>query len=113
MQSLAKLVETLKSVRERKEMYFQPVTVEAAESFLGGFRVACLVSGAIEDADWLDLQESRGWKSNAMGPVGEMRERGLTEEQIIDELIELENIAFQRSSAAGSSTFRSLGSPQD
>jgi hypothetical protein len=93
------LLDVLKNARQRKEMYFQPVTVEAAENFLGGFSVACLACGVITHGDLEHAQKTPGWKENSMGPLAEMRERSLTEEQIIDELIELEITAIQRAAS--------------
>jgi hypothetical protein len=91
-----RLLSILRSARQRKPMYFQPVDVETAENFLNGFRVGSLACG-IEIP--LSIQEratnERGWKWNALGPLKEMRERGLDDDQIVDELFAIEIRAWE------------------
>ena len=89
-----RIVEILNSVRSRKAMYFSPVTVEAADTFLGGFVVGCLASGSIDRSGIVESQQARGWQIEAYGVIPQMRERGMTDEQMIDELIDIHIDAF-------------------
>ncbi len=82
-----RILEILRSARERKPMYIQPVDLAAAENFLTGFKVGCFACGLevpYEIRERVTIE--RGWKWDAAPPTKEMRERGLNEEQIIDEL---------------------------
>ena len=36
------------------------------------------------------VHERRGWRGSALGPIPHMREQGMTDEAIMDELIEIE-----------------------
>lgn len=86
-----RILEILRSVRaESKAMDIQPLDVPSTINFLNGFALGCFACGL----DDLDVRESatvaRGWTWSAAGPIGEMRERGLSEEAIVHELIETE-----------------------
>lgn len=95
------MIEILQSVRERKEMYFQPISVEAANNFLGGIWVTCFAFGVCTHEDWDAAIKLRGWEVLSIGPTREMRVRGLSEEQMIDELIEIQIAALRLAAARG------------
>src|SRR4051794_24912570 len=93
---VGRIVEILIGDRRRKPMYLGTVDGTTAETFLCGFRVGCLACGL--DVP-LEIRQqattARGWRWEASGPVPEMRERGLSEEQIADELFAIEIAAWQ------------------
>jgi hypothetical protein len=92
----AKAIEYLRSFQKRKGMYVQPLDVPNVESFLTGFRIGCMATGLFRDHDpWNRASERRGWACGAMSPADVMRERGMDDEAIIDELIEIEILALQ------------------
>ena len=45
--------------------------------------------------DWPTASEQRGWKQLTVSPILEMREKGLAEEAIIDELISFRQDAIR------------------
>lgn len=80
----------LKSFKARKSMYINPVNVDTVLSFLFGFRLGTGATGATVCQGWWKAQERRGWKRSSVGPVPQMREKGMTDLEIMDELIEIE-----------------------
>jgi hypothetical protein len=91
-----KIIETLDSFRKRTSMYIQPINADEAEKFLHGFDTGCLACGI--HLVWRVIAEQRGWNRGAIGLTAEMRAAGLSDEKIIDELIEFREEAARRSS---------------
>jgi hypothetical protein len=91
MSTADRLIEALRALQKRKAMYVHPVTVQAIEAFLNGFKTGCHALGFEIDRElWWAAQEARGWKRRSVGPVPQMKAKGLREEEIMDELIEIE-----------------------
>jgi hypothetical protein len=90
------IIEILRSARDRKAMYLGTVDVPSAENFLNGFKVGCFACG--RDVP-LEVRErvttKRGWVWSAKSPIEEMKEQGLTEEEIVDELFAIEIAAWE------------------
>lgn len=80
----------------RKEMYFQPTDSATANNFIWGFVTGCFVCGV--DLDLQAAEKQRGWKTEACGPIPEMKERGLSDDEITDELLAILTVAVKRSS---------------
>jgi hypothetical protein len=91
-----RIIEILGNARSRKAMYFGTVDVPSAEDFLNGFQVGCF---ACRRDIPLEVRErvttARGWGWSAKRPIEEMRERGMTEEEIVDELFAIEISAWE------------------
>jgi hypothetical protein len=82
------ILRLLESFRKRKSMYIGEVEVKAAGLFLAGFLAGCLACGFPVSWDkWRDAAAARRWKRSPLGPVPEMQARGMSEEEIADELI--------------------------
>ena len=92
-----RILEILRSARQRKGMYMEPVEVASAVNFLAGFKVGCFACGL--DVS-LKIQEQvtieRGWKWYAAHPIKEMQEAGPSEEQVIDELFAIEISVWEK-----------------
>jgi hypothetical protein len=78
-------------------MYLTRVDPEAAENFLNGIGVACFACGldvplAIRERATIE----RGWNWSAARPIDEMRQRGLDEQAIVDELLAIEIVALEK-----------------
>jgi len=88
MPIIQKTIEQLATIKKRKGMYFLP-RVEEAETFLNGFRTALIVAGVpvSHESGRVALQH-RGSELTSVGVTPSMRSRGLTDEQMIDELLE-------------------------
>lgn len=78
------LVQLLKHIKQRPSMYIHPVNADSLMNFLCGFR--CVVN----DKSWWQIQEKRGWKKSSVGPVPQMRKKGMSEEEIMNELVDIE-----------------------
>jgi hypothetical protein len=91
-----KMIQILRSFQDRKKMYVQPLDVANVQSFLGGFVVGSFAADfeLPHELAWT-AQERRGWEQSALGPVRQMRERGMSEEEIMDELIEIQILRLQ------------------
>ncbi|MES2571431.1 MAG: hypothetical protein V4710_15430 [Verrucomicrobiota bacterium] len=86
MSLLKKATQTLLRIKDRKGMYFQPVNVEMAETFLQGFRSALHAVGIpVDQSSGRAAFEQRGWKVDTIGVTPSMRAKGLTDMQIMDE----------------------------
>jgi hypothetical protein len=84
------------AVQLRKGMYIQPLNAESVRSYLYGFEMGCSVLGFEFPRDlWLEVAASRGWACGSGLPEMIMRERGLSEEAIIDEMIAIEILTLQ------------------
>jgi hypothetical protein len=88
---IERIVEFLTSVRSRKPMHLETVDAAAAMNFLHGFRVGCMACGFDLPPECCEQATTgRGWEWSAAGTAGQMRERGLSEEAIADELLAIE-----------------------
>ncbi len=85
---IARLIEQVRRVAERPTMYLGSVTVASAIGFQAGIYCACSAFGiALTTALRSGASNSRGWEFGPSGGVNPMREHGLTEEQIVQELL--------------------------
>ncbi len=98
---VAKLIEQVRRVAERPAMYLGNVTTASALSFRGGIYCACSALGiTLTLKICSQAANSRGWEYGSSGGVNPMREHGLTEEQIVQELL-LNDIKMLELVAAG------------
>ena len=78
-------------------MYIDPVEYKIAENFLTGFRIGYFSAIDIFDYEpWWESQAERGWGRGPAGPIPKMIEKDMSNEQIIDELIEIEIVALKK-----------------
>ncbi len=93
-QHVSALIEQLENVRKRKGMYMFPVDGQAAQNFVIGFSTAAHALGLVfmesKTPVWLKAGEKRGWKICAVGPIPEMKERDMSNEEIADEVLAIE-----------------------
>ena len=92
--TLAKAIEGLEKVRQRPAMFIGTVTVESMDIFLGGFTLAFWAFDYSQEFE-REATYKRGWTFPPIGPIPQMREKGYSEEQIIDELIMVKITALQ------------------
>ena len=67
-------------------MYIDPITPEETQKFLTGFGVGCCACGA--ELDLQTVGERRGWQLSTSF-VEEMQSKGLTAQEMCDELIDI------------------------
>ena len=91
---LDRVLEILRSVRERPKMYFGAIDVELASTFLAGLKIgASVMAGVPFDADYKPRRkawESRGLEYSARAPGQELQERGLSPDEIVAQLMDVE-----------------------
>jgi hypothetical protein len=81
----------LNHFRMRLGMYIQYADVVRAADFLTGFGIGLAAAGAEPEPDaWWNVQAERGWKKSPNGPVPQMEAKGMTVQDIISELVEIE-----------------------
>ncbi len=95
------IIKDLEYCRDRLAMFVHPVNVANVENLLTGLSWGLRFCGIQIEADERSkVWQERGWKRTPVGPVPQMRERGMSERQIIDELIDIE-IALLRGGRIG------------
>ncbi len=91
------LLGTLEGLRRRPEMYIiGKNNVEALLSFLYGMFTLCSHLTGFDRSTFLEIAKRRGWQESPRGVVPSMREAGLSEEEIVKELIEIEIAAYKQ-----------------
>jgi hypothetical protein len=88
MPIVQKTIEQLATIKKCKSMYFGP-RVEEAETFLTGFRTALIAAGVpVSYESGRVVLRRRGWKVTSVGVIPSMRDRGWTDAEMIDELLD-------------------------
>ena len=86
-----RILQLLQMIKKQKGMFLYPLEVATLEVYLAGFRAGCASFGAdIPKELRRKVTEARGWKRSAAGPVAQMKEKGMGEEAIMDELLDME-----------------------
>ncbi len=83
-------------------MFIGSNSSSAASTFLVGFQSACLIFGLMLPYKYRQLAtEEHGWSPSAEAwSLSEMRERGLTDEAIADEMLSIDIAAWRRMAEA-------------
>ena len=89
-------IELLEHVRLRPTMYFGTPSEKTVQDFMCGFGLACIAFGVPMSLETnREATYKRGWGFPAIGPASEMRERGYTKAQVVDELLMIEITELQ------------------
>lgn len=82
------ILEALEHIRKRPLMYFSN-DVPAVVNFLEGFTTACLLLKPVSDynASYQTVIEARGWEYSAMPVWRQMKEQGMADATVVDELL--------------------------
>ncbi len=92
-----KIIEVLESVRKHTPMYIGRVDVSLTIAWLYGFQTGLLIDAPDNLTDLRDkVLLKRKWKVTNVSASVQMRERGMTPEAIIDELIVIEIEVWKR-----------------
>lgn len=96
-----RIVECLQDVLNRPGMYFGPqATVEQVFAFINGFDTACSVLGVrgdYTDQAYQKVLYERNWlETSTRGIWTVMRERGMSDDAIIKEMLLIELEAWER-----------------
>jgi hypothetical protein len=81
-------------------MYFTPVDEKTVRDTLAGFRLGCAACGAEVPLDiWQAVVTGRGWQVLSARFEGQFYDRGLSESQVIDEMLAIEIEGWKRYAA--------------
>lgn len=91
----------LDRVKQKPHMYVVRSDVTSMESLIYGFNAGChIMSGEINPLKHRDIIDQvkidRGWHFSPVSVTVEMRKRGLSDEKIIEELLDIEIEAWRR-----------------
>ncbi len=95
---LRNIVGQLELVRGRKMMFIGSSSSLAMSAYLSGYHSAAQALGVLLPYEnWQSAKEERGWlRSAEVWPVSEMRERGMADEAMADEMLAIDIAAWQR-----------------
>jgi hypothetical protein len=100
MPSLDRILQLLETLKKQKDSFLYPLEVPTLETYLAGVRAGCAAFGAEIPKDLRrKVTEARGWKRTAAGPVAQMKEKGMDDEAVMDELIAIEMELFRQLAA--------------
>lgn len=89
------IIEWFENVRIRPQMFFGDVTYQSIGNGLYWFHMA-FRHLSFEIDPKFDVGKARGWKSNAMGYLHDFQRKGLSEEEMADELLVIEIESWKR-----------------
>lgn len=88
------IITDLQRIKERVRSYISPATPEMLACYLSGLKRGYMLGRDISFDDYLRANEeatkSRGWEFRAISVSMEMREKGISEEEIIREQLNVE-----------------------
>ncbi len=86
------LLDGLAHIRKRPLMYFSN-QVPAVVNFIEGFKTACLLLEPASNyhAIYQQVIQERGWKLSAQAIWDQMQERGMDDQAVIAELLEIQH----------------------
>ena len=93
---IVRIIERLEHMRLRKRFYLNSLDLEATINFFAGFRIGLSTLGSPPDYrdELIDkkkiIHRRRGWEWNSGGAWAVMQNLGMSEEDIIDELLVIE-----------------------
>jgi hypothetical protein len=95
------LLDALDSLAKRPEMYVHPVSFATVQSYLHGLGHGCGYAGIeYSPDDYHAAAEARGWDPRgSVGIVRDFRRKGLSDEEMVHELIAVETDAYARAFA--------------
>lgn len=93
---IVKILITFNHMLDRPYMYFS--NLKSAEDVLRGFSMALGICIGENDSFRIRGQviQSRGWTWSSLPPWEEMRKAGMTEEEIIHQIVDIELSVWQR-----------------
>ena len=87
--------EILSNIKRRPFGYIFQVTPETLKVFLDGFKLGYFASNQEVNSNyyvdyWIETVESRGWRPNNVDFTKQMYEKGMTDIEIMNELMSIE-----------------------
>jgi hypothetical protein len=92
---IVKYIKELEQMLESPRLYVHPFIPEMVETYLQGLNRGILISNELLNFNDIiharrDATIIRGWSGNALGPLNEMRKKRVSEDEIINEFINIE-----------------------
>jgi hypothetical protein len=101
MSHAAQIADLLENMRDRKPNYFLPIDAKTVGAVLSGFGLGLFTCGVKYRLEiHHQVLTDRGWKFNALGFVPPLEEQGLTDMQIVEELLAIEIETWRRISTS-------------
>lgn len=98
---LERVLKLLENLSRRPQMYVHPVEIATIQSYLKGLGAGCALAGLRVPCEvYGEVAAARGWKFRATGIVWHMREKQLSDDAIIQELIAVEAEAYRRAATS-------------
>ncbi len=92
-----KIIRILEAVKSRPEMYVgKRDDPKEIQTFLWGIHVICRTLTGVDYDFFREIALKRGWKNSPVGIVPSMREAGLSDEEIVTELITIDIEAYKQ-----------------
>jgi hypothetical protein len=92
------IIRVLEKIAEKPSMFIS--STEPVWDFFSGFWLGCAMfefkQPRYDEELWQKALEHRGWEFSARAPTGQMRERGLSHEATIQELVAIEVEVLKR-----------------
>ena len=102
-EQIDKIIAMLEAFRKYPQMYTGRVDIDLTLAYLHGFEAGLRLYDNNQPGKLRSkVTEERGWQVNALHPSSQMRERGMTPEAIVDEILVIEIEAWKRVTAQGS-----------
>ncbi|MBI5957464.1 MAG: hypothetical protein HY866_01925 [Chloroflexi bacterium] len=94
-EQVQQIINVLGGVRQRPGLYMRQ---NQASGFLDGFRLALEMLSAmgVPTSFYKEALAERGWEWSLAAPLAEMQQRGLTEEEKVEELLTIEIEAWKK-----------------
>jgi hypothetical protein len=94
------LIELLKSFASRTAMYVRKADVVLVTAFLTGFQLVLRTAFGVDDGLRHTIAAKRGWPGPAIALERQMRDAGMSDDQVIAELVAIEIEVIERSTAS-------------
>lgn len=99
--NIEEIIRFLNHVKQKPNMYVDKSDITSMESLIYGFNAGChIMSDAINPLKHRDIIDQvkidRGWHFSPVSVTVEMKKRGLSDEEIIQELLDIEIETWRR-----------------
>ena len=101
-ETVRQIIRFLKMAMEHKGMIFGSTDIPSFLGWLSGFRQGAHFAGVMMGMDrlpnsiWQTITQQRGWQVTAVLPWWQMREKGMSDDAIIDEFLTIEIEAWRQ-----------------
>ena len=100
MVKIERIFVELENIRKQPILHIHPVTLEALFNHLQSLaRGVMLVANTLTWDDFVSARQTanevQGWQNRATGPYVEMREKGMSDKEIIEKMLDVEIVMWR------------------